>query len=989
MRKSSPAPDGAAAKLKKKINNNINAQKAQHTDAPTQGSAGGNVASAPAPVKKGTRVNNNNVFYANVGEKKVAYVLSNESISNINVNKPRVLTSKDYNLISATRRVRMQSLFGQHSMEELEELAKDYPFSPFDYQRRNVDTMLNHYDARGIFGDQVGLGKTIEALMTAHAMFRCGAIRNALIVVPKKVLPGWLNEINNKFPNIFDVVYLGKVIEKVKIDTFEKLLLAMDRENRIAEETGTGKYRLYIVSESMLKLSHDQIQKANEEAAVYENSDKIFKEKDTFSRFEAMKGDLLGKVRATTNLACGVNIEKTLTEYGWKNDEFEIGGEQILTHVGIKACEFVIKMLEEVKCGLGDIRESLNKNAKSISKIDAGIGQADRYIAEFKAEIDNINKIKENDKVYVKLLDRKGERLVDLLIVDEVHDFFSGEEDGKKKPGDDEDFAIVEEYRNTVDLLADISKKYTVLMSATPVRTRLEDIFDLIYIADKERLGDNRKRSQEYFYNTICKVDPDERFKLTELMSDPNKRNNFFGLLNNYFTRNRIHEVGDTMCGKDISTSEKLMAFARAYKSDIIEKRKTMYLQNGKDSKFSANEAEKDYNAWINGTLSNESKKRHMRSAVDAVLIEVASGYKIEKDAKNPDGINYNQELIEERRAAHSLADWRRRSKEGILIKIPTSRCRDDKYQEVLMSTCSIDKTLEELAVKLSECDPDQVSDILKEYRFAYSDMNNCDPSDLANVLSRVVTDYYNAVVHGPAVCYVSRDRIEGRNGLRDSIDNELSERYPDKEVVAVSDNSMLPEVNAACHNPFIIVNQGFQAGVNLQQYRTIFFAQMDWKGQRLLEPVDIEQWIGRIHRTGQVRTSRVITVLTTVMSQGKDPSEDFLEWYYSVLADEEGFDLYGNNTPDVAFLQPIVVDRLRSALCKLDESVEAHRILHKAVANSNLVGDKTIDKCSFSQLLQICYEYAALLGNSEPMDMVTKYIREMCSLPEFGKRMN
>ncbi len=983
MRNSRPTPDGVATELKKKLNNNINVQKAQQTAAPTQGSAGGNAASASAPAKKGTRVNNNNVFYSNVGEKKVAYVLSNESISNINVNKPRVLTAKDYNLISATRRVRMQPLFGQHSMEELEELAKDYPFSPFDYQRKNVDTMLNHYDARGIFGDQVGLGKTIEALMTAHAMFRCGAIRNALIVVPKKVLPGWLNEINNKFPNIFDVVYLGKMTARGKIDTFEKLLLTMDRENSRVEETGTGKYRLYIVSESMLKLSHEQIRKANEEAASYEIADTIFEEMES-AGFKAMKDSLWGKVDATTNLTCGANIEKTLTEYGWKNDDFEIGGEQILAHVGIKACQFVIKMLKEVKSGLLQKKSRYSQN----TKIDVCIEQADRYIAEFEAEIDNINKIKENDKVYVKLLGRTGERIIDLLIVDEVHDFFSGEEDGKKKPGDEEDFTIVEEYRNTVDLLADISKKYTVLMSATPVRTRLEDIFDLIYIADKERLGDTRERSQEYFYNTICKVDPDERFKLTELMSDPDKRRNFFGLLNNYFTRNRIHEVGDTMRGKDISTSQKLMAFAREYKDEIVQKRKTMYLQTGSDSGFSAKEAEADYNAWIKGTLSNEGKKRHMRSAVDAVLIEVASGYKIEKNAKAPDSINYRQELIEERRAAHSLADWRRRSKEGILIKIPTLRCRD-KYQEVLMSTCSIDKTLEELAVRLSECNSDQAWDILKEYRFAYSDMKKCDPSDLANVLSQVVAGYHTAIVHGPAVCYVSRDRIDGRNGLRDNIDNELSKRYPDKEVVAVSDNSMLPEVNATCHNPFIIVNQGFQAGVNLQQYRTIVFAQMDWKGQRLLEPVDIEQWIGRIHRTGQVRTSRVITVLTTAMSQGNDPSEGFLEWYYSVLADEQGFDLYGNNTPDVAFLQPIVVDCLRSALCKLDESTETHKTLQKAIAGSNLVSNKTIDKCSFSQLLQICYEYAVLLGDSGPKDMVTKYIREMCSLPEFGKKKN
>ena len=59
--------------------------------------------------------------------------------------------------------------------------------------------MLGKFEGRGVFGDQVGLGKTLEALMTADVMFRCATIKNCVIVTTKSTIHQWRNECNIKF----------------------------------------------------------------------------------------------------------------------------------------------------------------------------------------------------------------------------------------------------------------------------------------------------------------------------------------------------------------------------------------------------------------------------------------------------------------------------------------------------------------------------------------------------------------------------------------------------------------------------------------------------------------------------------------------------------------------------------------------------------------------------------------------------------------------
>lgn len=75
-----------------------------------------------------------------------------------------------------------------------------YPsFSPFEYQREAVLRMLGRFRGKGIFGDQVGLGKTIEVGMTVAEYAVRGAIRNVLLLCPRKLDFQWAQEVKDKF----------------------------------------------------------------------------------------------------------------------------------------------------------------------------------------------------------------------------------------------------------------------------------------------------------------------------------------------------------------------------------------------------------------------------------------------------------------------------------------------------------------------------------------------------------------------------------------------------------------------------------------------------------------------------------------------------------------------------------------------------------------------------------------------------------------------
>ncbi len=840
--------------------------------------------------------------------RRLTFKMPNENATPINTASVREYDSRAERLASAVRKVRQQPLFGNVNVEEL---TKGYPFIPFRYQIANVEAMLNRFEGRGVFGDQVGLGKTVEALITAHVMFAAGAIRYALIVTPSKTFEGWEREINSKFGEIFEI----RNVKEDSVATVLSKIVALDKEKGRG-----GKYPLFIITDEKLKSGLKTIQ---ERKGMAETAARYNRQMDDVER-EAVKS-LLSKIKGGVYFGRSVTGELELE--GYKGDSGLLAD---VTGFKFEKWQALISGLEAIleKCE----KENRFRPDEGITESIESLGEA---IGELRADISWHT---EEISIDSDVLDRLEEIGADLLIVDEVHSFYENK-DGKK-------ISNYEEVLGTsVDRLAAIRKKYCVLVSATPVRTCLEDVFDLIYIADSARLGGSDKdEKRKYFYSTLCQLSASEAeapYRLSVMVDSPEKRKSFFGVINNFFTRRRISEVSDDMKGSadtpfsQLSDEGKALIFS--LRERIIERRTLTFVQSGTPSAEDARErASEHFDKWVSGELREleASSKRHIRDAVDSVLIEVASDV---------------DEQVAVRRLAHSLADWRRRKKRGVAIIPPadngtslTAQKIKDDVLAVMNGIRPIRKSIQE---KLGRRENSAAGDVIREN---FIGVNADDPE---GEYREALANIENSLANDTVVCYLSRKEVDGVN-VRKILREAVKES---QRKVSTENNGESAKITLNNYNNFFIVGQGHQAGVNLQQYRTLLFTQMDWRGQRLLEPVDIEQWVGRIYRTGQVKRARVITVLRTYVDAKKQMSTELLKWYYTVLSDSKGLDLYGEDTPDVAFLQPIIVDALRKRYGR--------------------------EKDSFSDLMKIAFAR----GEAERGEVV-KIIRTLCGMDGFGK---
>jgi SNF2 family DNA or RNA helicase len=72
-------------------------------------------------------------------------------------------------------------------------------FSPFDYQVRAAQTMLRRFRGRGMFCDEVGLGKTIEAGLVIKESLRRNVVQRVIVVTPAALVEQWREELAAKF----------------------------------------------------------------------------------------------------------------------------------------------------------------------------------------------------------------------------------------------------------------------------------------------------------------------------------------------------------------------------------------------------------------------------------------------------------------------------------------------------------------------------------------------------------------------------------------------------------------------------------------------------------------------------------------------------------------------------------------------------------------------------------------------------------------------
>ena len=72
-------------------------------------------------------------------------------------------------------------------------------FTPFDYQVRAAQVMLRRFRGRGMFCDEVGLGKTIEAGLVLKEYLERDIVERVLIITPPGLVEQWREEAAIKF----------------------------------------------------------------------------------------------------------------------------------------------------------------------------------------------------------------------------------------------------------------------------------------------------------------------------------------------------------------------------------------------------------------------------------------------------------------------------------------------------------------------------------------------------------------------------------------------------------------------------------------------------------------------------------------------------------------------------------------------------------------------------------------------------------------------
>ena len=98
----------------------------------------------------------------------------------------------------------------------------------FDHQLSIARDVCERHRVRVLLADEVGLGKTIEALLILHRLLLSGRIENALILVPPALVHQWLAEAYLRFNLILQVMgddtYEGGTIDLESEDLPEQLL---------------------------------------------------------------------------------------------------------------------------------------------------------------------------------------------------------------------------------------------------------------------------------------------------------------------------------------------------------------------------------------------------------------------------------------------------------------------------------------------------------------------------------------------------------------------------------------------------------------------------------------------------------------------------------------------------------------------------------------------------------------------------------------------
>jgi superfamily II DNA or RNA helicase len=110
------------------------------------------------------------------------------------ITQVRPSSQEDYELALEAYRIRFSESF-----ENLLCLGNLQGVRSFWFQEETVKKVMKTFRGRALLADEVGLGKTIEALMILKEYMMRGMVKTALILVPSPLVSQWAEELSAKF----------------------------------------------------------------------------------------------------------------------------------------------------------------------------------------------------------------------------------------------------------------------------------------------------------------------------------------------------------------------------------------------------------------------------------------------------------------------------------------------------------------------------------------------------------------------------------------------------------------------------------------------------------------------------------------------------------------------------------------------------------------------------------------------------------------------
>jgi superfamily II DNA or RNA helicase len=125
----------------------------------------------------------------------IPVVIEMDEAAFANAMQPRPVSfPEDYDLTLQAHQIRLRETF-----DRLICLGTLRNVRSFPYQEETARKVLRRFRGRALLADEVGLGKTIEALMVLKEYIQRGMVKSALILTPASLTGQWTEELREKF----------------------------------------------------------------------------------------------------------------------------------------------------------------------------------------------------------------------------------------------------------------------------------------------------------------------------------------------------------------------------------------------------------------------------------------------------------------------------------------------------------------------------------------------------------------------------------------------------------------------------------------------------------------------------------------------------------------------------------------------------------------------------------------------------------------------